>query len=146
MKIRFYISEITSGKQDLPLCLPIFWIQPQLRGKDGSHTHAVGTVESNRLRYVMFVGEGANATGLHSLEFRNFAMVLSDSQVELLALTLEIEGTDTSALVNQFREEFPSRMNRFMGLVMRGPLAKNSALRTQPCAWNMLLSRRCVLH
>lgn len=73
-------------------------------------------------------------------------MVLSDSQVELLALTLEIEETNTSALVHQFREAFPNRMNRFMGQVMRGPLTKNAALQTQPCAWNILLSRRWVLH
>lgn len=99
------------------------------------------------LLFVHVLGrEGMNATGLHLLEFRKFAMVLSDSQIELLALTLDIQERNTTALANQLRKELPNRMNLFMSHVMRAPLAKNPALRTQPCAWNMLLSRRCVLH
>jgi len=74
--------------------------------------------------------------------FLNFAMVLSDSQLELLALTLNINETISAALANQFRKEFPDRMNTFMSHVMREPLGRNTALDLQPCAWNMLLSRR----
>ena len=69
-------------------------------------------------------------------------MVLSDSQLELLALTLNINETNSAALANQFREEFPDRMNIVMSKVMRKPLERNTALDLQPCAWNMLLSRR----
>lgn len=77
------------------------------------------------------------------MEFSNFAMVLSDSQLELLALTLKINETNTEALATYFRKELPKKMNRFMGNFMREPLAENKALNTQPCAWNMLLARRC---
>ena len=100
------------------------------------------SVQLSRLLLSVLVLKGANPTGLHSMDFRNFAMVLSDSQLELLALTLNINETNSTALAHQFREEFPDRMNVFMSHVMREPLGRNSALDLQPCAWNMLLSRR----
>ena len=91
---------------------------------------------------MIFVIEGARATGLHQLNFRNYAMVLSHSQLELLALTLDVVVTDTETLVTHFKNVLPGNMNIFMRFVMQKPLERNMALRTQPCAWNMLLSRR----
>ena len=107
-----------------------------------SRVYVPASVKLNRLLLSGLVLKGANPTGLHSMDFRNFAMVLSDSQLELLALTLNINETNSTALAHQFREEFPDRMNVFMSHVMREPLGRNSALDLQPCAWNMLLSRR----
>ena len=101
-----------------------------------------GSVQLNRLLLSVLVLKGANTTGLHSMDFRNFAMVLSDSQLELLALTLNIDETNTAVLANFFREKIPDRMNFFMSKVMRKRLRRNTALDLQPCAWNMLLSRR----
>ena len=94
--------------------------------------------------FLFSVLEGAKPTGLHSMQFRNFAMVLSDSQLELLALTIDIDETSTEALATYFRNEIPRTMNAFMGGWMREPLGWNEALTIQPCAWNMLLRRRCV--
>ena len=71
-------------------------------------------------------------------------MILSDSQLELLALTLGIDETNTEALASYFREVLPNSMASFMSHVMREPLRRNMALTTQPCTWNMLLRRRCV--
>ena len=88
--------------------------------------------------------KGSTVTGLHLMEFRNFAMVLSDSQLELLALTLDIDETSTEALATYFRNELPNSMNAFMGGWMREPLGWNGALTVHPCTWNMLLRRRCV--
>ena len=91
---------------------------------------------------MVFVNEGARATGLHQLNIRNYAMILAHSQLELLALTLDVEETDTETLVTYFKNVLPGNMNIFMRFVMQKPLERNMALRTQPCAWNMLLSRR----
>ena len=90
----------------------------------------------------VLVLKGTNPTALHSMDFRNFAMVLPDSQLELFALTLNIDETNTAVLANFFREKIPDRMNFFMSKVMRKRLRRNTALDLQPCAWNMLLSRR----
>ncbi|CAM9329392.1 unnamed protein product, partial [Laminaria digitata] len=84
---------------------------------------------------------GAFATGLHLLKFRDFSMVLSYSQLELLARTLGIDETNAKALATYFQEALPDRLSRFMGDVMRRPLKTNKALRLQPCTWNMFLSR-----
>lgn len=78
------------------------------------------------------------------MQFYDFAMVLSDSQVERLALTLGLYENNTEALTTYFKKEIPNRFHRYMTQVMREPLNKNTALRTQPCTWNMLLSRRYV--
>lgn len=79
------------------------------------------------------------------MAFRNFAMILSDSQIELLALTINIDEPSTETLATYFRDEIPQTMNAFMGGWMREPLGQNEALRIKSCAWNMLLRRRCVL-
>ena len=91
---------------------------------------------------IAFVCEGRQDRVLHQLKFNNFIMVLSDAQLELLALTLDVEETDTETLVTYFKNVLPGNMNIFMRFVMQKPLERNMALRTQPCAWNMLLSRR----
>lgn len=70
-------------------------------------------------------------------------MVLSDSQLELLASALGINDMKTAALADHFRENIPGRINIFMR-EMRKHLGKNKTLKTQPCSWNMLLRRRCV--
>lgn len=79
------------------------------------------------------------------MELYNFAMVLSDSQLELLALTLGITETNKTALAEHFRNELPDRFTAFMSTVMRRPLNGNKVLRAQPCTWNMLLRRRFVI-
>lgn len=71
-------------------------------------------------------------------------MVLSDSQLEILAWTLDVNETNTEALATYFQEEIPIRFILFMEKVMQEPLAKNEALKTQPCTWNMLFRRRFV--
>lgn len=93
----------------------------------------------------VLVLEGANSTRLHSLEFTNFAMVLSDSQLELLASTLGIYEVNTAKLATHVRKSVPRRINLFMRL-LRQTVGRNTALKTQPCTWNMLFSRRCVFH
>ena len=40
---------------------------------------------------MVFVNEGARATGLHQLNIRNYAMILAHSQLELLALTPDVK-------------------------------------------------------
>ena len=87
--------------------------------------------------------EGARATGLHQLNFRNYAMVLSHSQLELLALTLDVKRASVQDLATHFTRFLPSTMNRLMRVVMHDALEMNTAVRKQPCAWNMLLNRRC---
>lgn len=88
--------------------------------------------------------QGSKATGLHLLKFRDFSMVLSYSQLEMLASTLGVDETNAKALATYFQEALPDRLSRFMADVMRRPLNTNKALRLQPCTWNMFLSRRCV--
>lgn len=74
----------------------------------------------------------------------DFALVLSDSQVELMAFMLGLHAPSTKALATLIKEELPHSFKWFIGKVMRGPLRKNNTINVQPCAWNMLLSRRCA--
>lgn len=76
------------------------------------------------------------------MKFYDFALVLSDSQLELLAFMLGVHESSTEALATRVRRELPPSFKWFMGKVMRGPLRKNNTVNVQPCAWNMLLSRR----
>ena len=92
---------------------------------------------------MVFVNEGARATGLHQLNIRNYAMILAHSQLELLALTLDVKRASAQDLATYFTRVLPSTMNRLMRVVMHDALEMNTALRRQPCAWNMLLNRRC---
>ena len=92
---------------------------------------------------MVFVNEGARATGLHQLNIRNYAMILAHSQLELLALTPDVKRDSAQYLATQFTRVLPSTMNRLMWVVMHDALEMNMALRRQPCAWNMLLNRRC---
>lgn len=78
------------------------------------------------------------------MNFNNFFMVLSDSQLELLASTLDVKETNAKALATYFQDTLPGHMNIFMRFVMQRPLKRNMALGTQPCTWNMLLNRRCA--
>lgn len=72
-------------------------------------------------------------------------MVLSGSQLDLLASTLRIHETNTEALAALFQKELPDRFSRLMGKDgLFRPLKMMKALNVQPCTWNMLLSRRCV--
>ena len=87
--------------------------------------------------------KGSRATGLHQLNFRNYAMVLSHSQLELLALTLDVKRASAQDLATHFTRVLPRTMNHFVRVVMHDALEMNTALRRQPCAWNMLLNRRC---
>lgn len=73
-------------------------------------------------------------------------MVLSHYQLELLALTLDIKGGSGEYLASHFANILPGTMNRLMREVLHDSLEKNTALRRQPCAWNMLLNRRCASH
>lgn len=74
--------------------------------------------------------------------FDNYALVLSDSQMDLLASKLGIVNPDTEALAVHFKSTFPGRFQSFIGELMREPVWLDEALRTTPCVWNMLLSRR----
>eukprot|EP00904_Undaria_pinnatifida_P001892 jgi/Undpi1/11703/HiC_scaffold_36.g13998.m1 len=87
------------------------------------------------------VRECTNATGLHSLVFQNYAMVLSNSQVDRLALELGIAEPTGEALVMRFKEMFPERFQGFITNFMREPIRHDELLRTTPCVWNMLLHR-----
>lgn len=91
---------------------------------------------------MIVVSEGLQGTSLHPMKFHDFAMVLSDSQLELLAFMLGIHESSTDALATRVQRELPPSFKWFMGKVMRGPLRKNNTVNVQPCAWNMLLSRR----
>lgn len=95
---------------------------------------------------LFFVLEGAQATGLHHLYFRNYAMVLSHSQLEQLALVLNVNRDGTENLAAHFARVLPKTMNNLMRTVLVDSLETNTALRRQPCAWNMLLNRRCASH
>lgn len=65
-------------------------------------------------------------------------MYLSDSQLRLLGMKLRIDKEDLPTLVDSIQEMYEIRFllqrvfrERTMGYI-----------RTQPCAWNMLLRRR----
>lgn len=91
------------------------------------------------------VREGVNPFGFHAMEFNDYAMVLSDPQLELLASNLGLADTSHDALHTYFRGQLPKRFASFMNDFMRAPMSKYPALKTHPCAWNMLLRRRCVV-
>lgn len=94
---------------------------------------------------LLAVREGVNPFGFHAMEFNDYAMVLSDPQLELLASNLGLADTSHEALTTYFRGQLPKRFASFMNDFMRAPMSKYPALTTHPCAWNMLLRRRCVV-
>lgn len=84
-----------------------------------------------------------NPNGLHPLEFGDYSMVLSDPQIELLAKTIGASGDSNEAVAAHFQENFPRWFAHLMAELLRGPMERYEALETRPCAWNMLLRRRC---
>ena len=78
------------------------------------------------------------------MEFNDYSMVLSDPQLELLASALGLANTSNEAVTTYFRGQLPKRFAQFMNDFMRLPMSGYAALTTHPCAWNMLLRRRCV--
>lgn len=74
--------------------------------------------------------------------FDNYAMVLSDVQLELMALKLGVTKPTTEDLAIHFKETFPRLFHAFMTELMGAPFLLNESLKTTPCAWNMLLRRR----
>ncbi|CAM9133912.1 unnamed protein product [Scytosiphon promiscuus] len=79
------------------------------------------------------IAKGIDPGDRHALKFADGIMILSDSQLELLASTMRIDARDHAQIKRSFREERRSRWRSYL------PRAKlEPAL---PCAWNMIFRR-----
>lgn len=87
---------------------------------------------------VSFAGNGVS--GVHAKTFRDGAIILSDAQINRISVQLGFEANFT-----QSAGENPQvrSMRGFIGkMASRMKSATVYIPHTQPCAWNMLLSRR----
>lgn len=95
----------------------------------------------------MFPAEGeggAGANGMHSMVFSDGALILSHDQFLRLKLALQADGSTLLELMSLVQEA-PVRSMRSLVGVLDSKLPTSIAPRVEPCAWNMLLSRRWVM-
>jgi len=78
--------------------------------------------------------KGLDSEGLHALRFYDGILILSDSQLELLAMRLGIRASNHARIKSAFRKQHRNRWRSYLATADLDP--------APPCAWNMLLRRR----
>ncbi len=82
--------------------------------------------------------QGVDSTGLHSFEFRDGVLIVSDSQLERLAIKLDSVQANPAETAAAARDALkPFETLRTLAV----PVGESFA-NPEPCAWNLFLRRR----
>lgn len=87
---------------------------------------------------------GVSASGMHSLAFSDGALILSKCQFSRLGLALQTDASTLPELISLLSPK-PVLSMRSLMAVLGKHLPTSITPRVEPCAWNMMLSRRCVV-
>ncbi|CAM9863306.1 unnamed protein product [Scytosiphon promiscuus] len=71
--------------------------------------------------------------GHHALRFKDGLLILTDSQLELFAATMGVEGRSHKQLQQRFDEQRHNKLRKYLPLAHLEP--------APPCGWNMLFQR-----
>lgn len=96
-----------------------------------------------QLKYV--AGGGVDGSGMHAIAFYDGALILSDDQVTRLASALMVNASTLPEIASVWSDEPVTNMRRLMNKLAMTLPKTSIAPKVEPCAWNMMFARRCVV-